>query len=78
MTGDRALLESLLKNPELDRQDARNELRWMRQALSPEVSASSKDDELVSMVRRRAAGEPLQYILGAKLLLAIWLTLRHH
>lgn len=64
MTGDRVLLDSLLKNPELDPQDARNELRWMRQSLSPSLSLSSRDTELASMVKRRAAGEPLQYILG--------------
>lgn len=65
MTGDRALLDNLLKNSELDLQDAKNELRWMRQSLSPDLSMSSRDSELLFMINRRAAGEPLQYILGA-------------
>lgn len=65
------LLALLQRNPELSAGDARTELRWLRDAVrqrSPGVSsasgASDPDAALEAMVRRRGAGEPLQYILG--------------
>jgi methylase of polypeptide subunit release factors len=49
--------------------DARNELRWMKDALrAPRPPGAAHD--LAAMVARRTAGEPLQYILGARALLA--------
>ncbi|KAL7419583.1 hypothetical protein Q5752_005495 [Cryptotrichosporon argae] len=51
-----ALLERLQRNPELSASDAAHELRW----LSEDCSASA----LRARVERRAAGEPIQYILG--------------
>jgi methylase of polypeptide subunit release factors len=43
---------------------ARQELKWMQQAASASATLSSLDE----MVRRRSLGEPLQYILGATIL----------
>jgi methylase of polypeptide subunit release factors len=53
-------LALLLRNKELDIDDARNELRWMKQALNGE-------ETLADLVDRRSRGEPLQYILGTQL-----------
>lgn len=53
------LLRKLLRNPELDEAGAQDELRWIKQSLSPGTTA-----ELTALVERRAGGEPLQYILG--------------
>ncbi|KAF9231454.1 S-adenosyl-L-methionine-dependent methyltransferase [Melanogaster broomeanus] len=44
----------------LDRDSARLELKWMKQALSP----SDPPTALLAMLDRRLRGEPLQYILG--------------
>jgi hypothetical protein len=53
------LLKTLKRNPEIDAEDAKNELRWMKQSL-PDQSERT----LSLLVERRAKGEPLQYILG--------------
>ena len=53
------LLQRLAENKELDAEDAKNELRWMRQSLP-----DRDEEKLASLVERRANGEPLQYILG--------------
>jgi hypothetical protein len=53
------LLASLKRNPEIDAEDAKNELRWMKQSLS-----DRNERTLSLLVERRARGEPLQYILG--------------
>jgi hypothetical protein len=53
------LLQRLAANKELDAEDAKNELRWMRQSLP-----NGDREELASLVERRAKGEPLQFILG--------------
>jgi hypothetical protein len=53
------LLQRLAENRELDAEDAKNELRWMRQSLT-----NGDGGRLASLVDRRAKGEPLQYILG--------------
>lgn len=68
------LLALLQRNPELGVDDARTELRWMRDAVrqrprsgvgsSPVSGSSDPEAALETMVQRRAAGEPLQYILG--------------
>ncbi|GMK55696.1 hypothetical protein CspeluHIS016_0207520 [Cutaneotrichosporon spelunceum] len=50
-------LSRLARNTELSPADAKAELRWMRAAAPGETA-------LEAMVERRAAGEPLQYILG--------------
>jgi methylase of polypeptide subunit release factors len=59
------LLELLRRNPELSEEDAKAELRWMRQAapIRPE-DGSTERGRLKAMVERRSRGEPLQYILG--------------
>ncbi|CDO70595.1 hypothetical protein BN946_scf184656.g10 [Trametes cinnabarina] len=47
-------------------QDARNELRWMKQALeSPPKGIHPSATSLQEMVDRRVRHEPLQYILGS-------------
>ncbi|TXT12878.1 hypothetical protein VHUM_01279 [Vanrija humicola] len=53
-TARKGLLDQLLRNPELDEHEAKNELRWLLDAASA----------VTQMVKRRSAGEPLQYILG--------------
>lgn len=53
------LLQRLCDNRELDIDDAKNELRWMKQSLP-----DRDGDKLTLLVERRAKGEPLQYILG--------------
>ena len=53
------LLQRLAENKELDAEDAKNELRWMRQSLP-----DRDEEKLAFLVERRAKGEPLQYILG--------------
>lgn len=57
-------LSLLERNPELSEADARNELRWLRQASSGDFA--SGEDVLERFVQRRATGEPLQYILGTQ------------
>jgi methylase of polypeptide subunit release factors len=55
----KSLVSRLQENKELDLEDARNELRWIRQSLP-----AGKEQELANLVDRRSRGEPLQYILG--------------
>ncbi len=66
------LLELLLRNFELSQTDAQNELRWIQQhvestTLYP-IPLHDPKDQTKQIARklceRRAAGEPLQYILG--------------
>ena len=54
---DAPLIRQLRQNSELDAQSAANELRWLREA-------SPTHETLLDLVGRRAAGEPIQYILG--------------
>jgi methylase of polypeptide subunit release factors len=56
----------LLRNSELDIEDAKHELRWIKSAVGAGTSKGSSGEaaQVEAMVRRRAAGEPLQYILG--------------
>lgn len=61
----RPLIDILLRNSELDAEDAQNELRWMRQALASSLDPGNQASELAAMAERRSRGEPLQYILGA-------------
>lgn len=64
-------VKQLLRNVELDEEDARVELRWMteearriiREQTRPE-GAEELDTVVRNMVDRRSKGEPLQYILG--------------
>lgn len=53
------LLQRLVENKELDLEDAKNELRWIKQSLP-----TCDESKLAQLVERRAKGEPLQYILG--------------
>ncbi|KAI0728108.1 S-adenosyl-L-methionine-dependent methyltransferase [Fomitopsis betulina] len=47
-------------------QEARNEVRWMREHLK-QISSSSPDSaDIETMLQRRLNGEPLQYILGSQ------------
>lgn len=55
----KGLLHRLAENRELNAEDAKNELRWMRQSLR-----NGNGEKLAALVNRRAKGEPLQYILG--------------
>ncbi|KAJ9125555.1 hypothetical protein QFC22_000517 [Naganishia vaughanmartiniae] len=58
-------LERLLQNPELDRESAADELRWMHEAVTAkDLSPKAREDLLQEMVQLRARGKPLQYILG--------------
>lgn len=65
-----SLIEVLRRNKEISAEDAINELRWIRQAIREDPSLVEThrhlDDEgcLAELVGRRAAGEPLQYVLG--------------
>lgn len=47
------------RNPELDEADASQELSWIR-----DECGECTSDQLLDLVYRRAAGEPLQYVLG--------------
>lgn len=58
-----ALLESLLRNDELDRDSAEDELRWMEQAVQSQAPGDERRS-LTEMVQLRSGGMPLQYILG--------------
>ncbi|WVR03799.1 hypothetical protein IAU60_000794 [Kwoniella sp. DSM 27419] len=68
-----SLLAQLRTNPELDANDAQDELRWIREEVHEESSRAMRkghlppieDEEVARLVQRRAAGEPLQYILGS-------------
>lgn len=57
------LLDRLLRNEELDRDSAEDELRWMQQAVQSSGPGAQKKS-LNEMVELRSAGMPLQYILG--------------
>jgi hypothetical protein len=56
-----ALLSSLLENPELDRESAENELRWLQDAAQHGAPSGLSLDE---MATRRGSGVPLQYVIG--------------
>ncbi|TFY64091.1 hypothetical protein EVJ58_g2845 [Rhodofomes roseus] len=47
-------------------QAARNELRWMQEALKQSPATISGSTDIETMLHRRVAGEPLQYILGTQ------------
>lgn len=68
--GTEKLLQRLQDNHELDDEDAKNELRWMKQSLTGDPDGS----KLASLVDRRAQGEPLQYIFGRSRILTRSLT----
>jgi methylase of polypeptide subunit release factors len=60
------------RNLELSEEDARNELRWIRQAVRDRetraatavLSVKGRGESVAELVERRVKGEPLQYILG--------------
>ncbi|KZT71016.1 S-adenosyl-L-methionine-dependent methyltransferase [Daedalea quercina L-15889] len=58
-----ARLFTLLKQL-IGAQEARNEIRWMQEALTQPVAPFADSTDLKTMLRRRLNGEPLQYILG--------------
>ncbi|KAL9007442.1 MAG: hypothetical protein Q9173_007290, partial [Seirophora scorigena] len=47
-----------------DLHSARNELRWLREHLSPNPKASNRQTSLRRLCIERSRGKPLQYILG--------------
>ncbi|KAI4114655.1 MAG: hypothetical protein LQ345_004600 [Seirophora villosa] len=47
-----------------DLHSARNELRWLREHLSPNPNASNRQKSLRRLCIERSRGKPLQYILG--------------
>ena len=71
---DGHLLQTMLRNNELDERDAKVELRWIRQeaeAGTMKTRGIMTDEEqgrvqtiIADMAARRGNGEPLQYILG--------------
>lgn len=72
------LLELLRRNHELSDEDAKAELRWMRQAARNRGEGSpGMTGGVIEMVERRSKGEPLQYILGEWQLLAAGHSARH-
>jgi release factor glutamine methyltransferase len=57
------LLTTLCRNPDLAREDAKNELRWIIEETEV-TKGASYEEEVSRRVERRGDGEPLQYILG--------------
>ncbi|KAH9935336.1 S-adenosyl-L-methionine-dependent methyltransferase [Fomitopsis serialis] len=60
-----ARIFALLKRS-IGAQGARNELRWMQEALKKSHATLSGSADIESMLHRRVRGEPLQYILGTQ------------
>nr|XP_031862911.1 uncharacterized protein CI109_001385 [Kwoniella shandongensis]KAA5529983.1 hypothetical protein CI109_001385 [Kwoniella shandongensis] len=69
---EESYLHTLSSNPELSRFDAENDLRWIisevqehaKRELARGKLPPIEDERVEEFVRRRAEGEPLQYILG--------------
>ncbi len=58
-------LKHLQRNPELDKESAQNELRWLTDnAKESHGSEAEKFQVLQSKIKKRSKGEPLQYVLG--------------
>lgn len=68
-------IQTLLLNTELGLDDASNELRWIIAEVRDEANKMIirgklppiEEERVEELVRRRSAGEPLQYILGKTL-----------
>ena len=77
-----ALIDVLLRNPELDTASAKQEIQWMADQIygscrtTTEPSAQLHQGYLEQLVQRRAAGEPLQYVLGESVLDSRWVWYR--
>ena len=73
-----ALIDVLLRNPELDTASAKQEIQWMADEIygscrtTTGPSAQLHQGYLEQLVQRRAAGEPLQYVLGESVLDSRW------
>ena len=63
-----ALLKELQRNTELSQDDAKDELRWITQAvenMAPLKTGVSEGGQLLmKMVKQRGDGIPLQYVIG--------------
>lgn len=68
-------IQTLLLNTELSLDDASNELRWIIAEVRDEANKMMtrgklppiEEERVEELVKRRSAGEPLQYILGKTL-----------